>query len=80
MGFDRPDVLHGVLRSNERRLETLDHSAVRVDVDAPTVLRFVLELVLTTSTALEFRRRSALNVAGLLDELEAAGTARRAVA
>jgi len=42
-------------------------------------LRFVLELVASTKNAEEFRRRWALNVSGLLDEVEAAHTASRAV-
>jgi hypothetical protein len=80
MEFDQPNDLPGVLRSNERRLDDLHDRAVRIDVDAPTVLRFVLDLVLATNTAPEYRRRWASNVAGFLNELESPGTAHRAVA
>jgi hypothetical protein len=79
MGCNRTDDFQGVLCSNERRLDILHFRAVRVHVDASTVLRFVLELVASTKNAEEFRRRWALNVSGLLDEVEAAHTASRAV-
>jgi hypothetical protein len=70
-----------VHRSNEYRFDDLHRRGIRVRVDAPTVLRWVFDGVLSSSTANEFRLRWALNVAGLLSEVESEGdTTRVAVA
>jgi hypothetical protein len=64
--------LGSVYRSNADRLDALDRKGVRVRLDAPTVLHCLLDRVLATSTPNEFRLSWALNVAGLLREVETA--------
>jgi hypothetical protein len=62
--------LSQLLDSNARRLDTLHHRGVDVVLDGPALLQFVFERVLATGARTDYRVNWALNVAGLLDDIE----------
>ena len=59
-----------MLDSNECRLDRLDSQGIEFIVDGVAVLQFLFQRVLATRTAQDFKLNWALNVAGLLDQVE----------
>jgi hypothetical protein len=69
-GGNRGVTLQRLLASNETRLDRLDHAGVPLVVDGSAVVEFLFERVMAHTTANDFKLSWALNVAGLLNELE----------
>jgi hypothetical protein len=63
-------VVNRLLESNERRLDNLDSHGIRVFLDGPAVLRFLLDQTLAAPCAWQFQRQWASNVAGLLTQCD----------
>ena len=63
--------------ANERRLGTLARQGIRVVLDAPEVLQFVLEQVRENWSERDFERQWVVHVSALLDQLDAERTNQR---
>jgi hypothetical protein len=63
--------------ANERRLGTLARQGIRVVLDAPEVLQFVLEQVRENWSERDFEREWVFHVSALLDQLDAECTNQR---
>jgi hypothetical protein len=67
---DNQSILERVLDSNECRLDRLDGHGIEFAIDGAAVLQFLFQRVLASRTTHDFRLNWAMNVAGLLDEVE----------
>jgi hypothetical protein len=67
---DSQSMLERVLDSNECRLDRLDDQGMEFIIDGVAVLQFLVQRILASRTAQDFRLNWALNVAGLLDQVE----------
>ena len=67
---DNQLILIRVRDSNAARLDRLHSHGVQLVVDGCDVLQFLFERVLATKTVSEFDRSWALNIEGLLDQVE----------
>jgi hypothetical protein len=74
MAVKNQSILIRVRDSNAARFDRLHSQGVQTVVDGRDVLHFLFERVLATKTMSEFDRSWALNVAGLLDQLETHST------
>jgi hypothetical protein len=68
--IDRRSTVGRVLDSNETRLETLNRCGVPVIVDSRSLLEFFFVQTLATEPD-QFRQKWAVNVARLLDQVDA---------
>jgi hypothetical protein len=60
-----------VRESNEARLDALASKGVSIVIDGPALVSFLFDRALACDSARDFRRSWILNVAGLLNEIEA---------
>ena len=67
---DRQSILERVLDSNECRLDRLDSQGIEFNIDGVAVLPVLLQRTLASRTNHDFKLNWALNVAGLLDQVE----------
>ena len=67
---DNQSILIRVRDSNAVRLDRLHSHGVQLVVDGCDVLQFLFQRVLVTKTVSEFDRSWALNIEGLLDQVE----------
>jgi hypothetical protein len=68
--FDNQSILKRVRDSNAARLDRLHDHGVPVVVDGRDVLHFYFERVIAAKSVSEFDRSWALNIDGLLDQVE----------
>ena len=67
---DSQSILERLLESNECRLDRLDSQGIEFIIDGVAVLPFLLQRILVSRTTHDFKLNWALNVAGLLDQVE----------